>query len=54
MNEYYILQRDENFRVVSVTPGNDPLYGNGSWNIHSGPFNSWDEAVDAFFDSKED
>lgn len=41
---FFVLARDEDRQVVSCVPGADPLYGNGSWNVMAGPFNSWDEA----------
>lgn len=42
--EYYVLVRDMEYRIIATIPGNDPLYGNGSWNLFSGPYNSYDEA----------
>ena len=47
MMSYYILQRNEEYQIVSVVKGNDPLYGYGSWNLHSGPFDTWEEADEA-------
>ncbi len=31
------------FQIVHITSG-DPLYGYGSWDLFSGPFDTWDEA----------
>lgn len=42
--KFYILQRDNEYMVVSVNGDNDPLYGNGSWNIYAGPFASAEDA----------
>ena len=46
-NEYYLLQRNNEYQVISVTPGNDPLYGNGSCNLADGPFPTWEDAANA-------
>ena len=46
-NEWHVLIRDEEYQIVSTTPGNDPLYGNGSWDHFSGPFATWEEAEDS-------
>ncbi len=35
---FYILQRNDEFTLTSVLEGNDPLYGWGSWDIASGPY----------------
>ena len=43
--DFYVLRRDWEFQVVSVTKGNDPLHGYGSWNIYTGPFNTWHDAA---------
>jgi hypothetical protein len=49
--EYYLLKRISTdgieYQIVSVTPGNDPLYGNGSWDMCAGPFTTWDDAANA-------
>ena len=42
--EFYVLQRDDEEMIVSVSFGGDPLYGNGSWSLKSGPFLTWQEA----------
>jgi hypothetical protein len=34
---WYVLKRDNERMVVGVPEGNDPLYGNGSWDYLSGP-----------------
>jgi hypothetical protein len=46
--DWYLIKRDESYQVVSVLPGSDPLYGNGSWNLVAGPFSSEKEAQDKF------
>lgn len=45
--EYYVLARGEETKIVSVVKGGDPLYGNGSWDLKSGPHPSWDSAADS-------
>ncbi len=60
MNEYYILYRPsedfqetpftDDYQIVSVTKGNDPLHGYGSWNLCQGPFTTWNEANEFFDD----
>lgn len=48
--EYYILEKDGELQVVSVTEGSDPLYGYGSWNLYSPkPFSSWSEAFASLY-----
>ena len=52
--EYFVLSRwnmgwrfgDRNieYQIISVLKGNDPLYGYGTWDLFSGPFDTWDEA----------
>ena len=42
--EWYVLVRDEETQIVSVTIGNDPLYGRGSWGMYSGPHASYEKA----------
>lgn len=49
MIKYYVLNRlvdtfQVDFLIVSVTDGNDPLYGHGSWDLFSGPFDTWEES----------
>ena len=44
--EYYVLVRDDEYKVETTQDGGDPLYGNDSWNLKAGPFPSW-EAADA-------
>jgi predicted DNA-binding protein len=41
---YYILVRDGQIDIISVTPGMDPLHGRGSWNLWGGPFETWEAA----------
>jgi len=43
--EFYVLERDGGYIIVSTT--NDPLYGNGSYNLHGGPYPTWDAAAAA-------
>ena len=47
MNEYYVIKRDDEYQIISVTTGAYPLYGYGSWNQYAGPFASWKEAEDS-------
>ena len=46
--KYYILERaslfDSEYTIVSCLGDNDPLYGNGSWDYFSGPFETIEEA----------
>lgn len=42
--EYYLLKRNDEFQIVCVTEGNDPLYGQGSWDLAGGPYASWNAA----------
>ena len=41
--EWYVLKRDSEYIIVLCT-GGDPLYGYGSWDLFSGPFDSWEDA----------
>ncbi len=52
MSKYYVINRWDvllqmDFLIVSVTPGNNPLYGHGSWDLFSGPFDTLDEAKES-------
>jgi hypothetical protein len=42
--DYYLLERNGEFMVVTVPPGFDPLYGYGSWNLAAGPFATVEQA----------
>jgi hypothetical protein len=42
--DWYILERDGEFKVVGVLEGNDPLYGEGSWYTDGIPHKSREEA----------
>lgn len=53
MNKYYILSHNNNYMVVPNTPGIHRLYGHKSWNIHSGPFDTIEEAEAAIPPSDE-
>ena len=44
MNEYYVLIRNNEYTIVTVLKGNDPLYGHGSWSLFSGAFDTWEDA----------
>jgi len=48
--EHYVLVRNKEFMIVFVLLGNDPLYSNGSWNLWSGPFDTWQQAEDSIPD----
>ena len=41
--EWYVLSRGIEYQIVLCT-GGDPLYGYGSWDLFSGPFDSREEA----------
>ncbi len=32
---WWILEKDGEYKIEFVNEGNDPLYGNGSWNLGS-------------------
>ena len=51
--EWYILKRNNERLVVNGIKGFDPLYGNGSWDLDSGPFNSYEDAI-KFLQDRED
>jgi hypothetical protein len=42
--DYYVIERNGQFDVIGVTPGSDPLYGRGSWNLYAGPFATYEQA----------
>ena len=43
--EYYVIERDgDTHQVITVTIGNDPLHGRGTWNYAAGPFKTIEEA----------
>ena len=42
--EYYVLIRNDEYQIISIVRDNDPLYGYGTWDLFSGPFNTWDDA----------
>lgn len=44
MNEYYVMERNEEKTIVCIPAGNDPLYGMGSWNVIAGPFATVEQA----------
>lgn len=44
MYHYWILKRDDEYKVVSTVGDQNPLYGEGSWNLYAGPFSSIEEA----------
>ncbi len=41
--EFYIIKRGHDFEIISCSPGDDPLFGYGSWDL----------AVNQHFDSYE-
>ena len=48
-NLYYILKRDNDYQIIRNTSDiSDPLYGYGSWDLFGGPYETWDEAQDAW------
>ena len=53
MNEYYVLERDDKYQIVSITKGNNPLYGYGSCDLFSGPFNTFQEAADSVTENND-
>ena len=44
MIDYFVLCRNDEYQIVSCEEGQNPLYGHGSWDLFSGPFDSWDAA----------
>jgi hypothetical protein len=43
--EYHVLIKGvDDYQIISIVKGNDPLYGYGTWDHFSGPFHTWDEA----------
>ena len=47
--EYYLLERDNEYQIITCMTGSDPLYGYGSWSLAAGPFDTW-EATDNYYD----
>jgi len=47
--EYYVLKRGKERKVVVIHPGNDPLYGNGSWDLDKGPYSTIEDAENAMY-----
>lgn len=41
---WYILKRDKEYMIVCTSSGCDPLYRYNSWNLHSGPFSTYEKA----------
>lgn len=42
---YWILEKDFNFKIKAVISGDDPLYGDSSWNLASnGSFSTYTDA----------
>ena len=52
--KYWVLVRNDEYQVIAVFPGHNPLYGYGSWNIDSGPFDTILEAEEQAFDFDEE
>ena len=48
--KYWVLVRDDEYQVIAVFPGHNPLYGYGSWDIFSGPFDTALEAEEQAYD----
>ena len=42
--EYHVLIKGDDFQIISVVKGNDPLYGYETWDHFSGPHSTWIEA----------
>ena len=45
--KFYVLKRDSETKIVAICDGNDPLYGEGSWDLAGGPYPSWTAAENA-------
>ncbi len=43
---WYIVERDNDYQLVYAT-NNDPLYGRGSWDLVSGPYETYEDACRA-------
>jgi len=48
--KYWVLVRNNEYQVIAVFPGQNPLYGYGSWDIFSGPFSTSQEAEENAYD----
>ena len=46
--DFYLFRRNDEFQIVCVAKGNDPMHGYGSWNKYSGPFETWEIVNEAF------
>ncbi len=45
--DWYIIVRNEVTQIICCLPGNDPLYGYGSWDLVAGPYTSYEDALGA-------
>lgn len=42
--QWFVLTKGQEYMIVSVGVGCDPLYGFKSWHVHAGGFYGWSEA----------
>ena len=50
---WYILEKDDEMKLVLCAVGNDPLYGNKSWGLFVDfGFNSYEEAENYYYENK--